>query len=864
AMRISQLVTEHLGGNDADDERMTEVDDGQEADDVNKGNVQNADENSDENSDEDHDFEIKWECPPVDRREFPSWEELVSYVKEYGKRTHQHYVIRNSTRTSKRNNEARKQKKFQSSMLIDETKFLYYSRPFKCTDAASLTQYRKASTPEPQVNPVSCASKFGCPIQRQCVDGEYYHSDDNSQSSCFRPSTLHNCLSLERRSHQQLRVSSKTCSHYSRLHPPDRQDRDYDAGCVNICAKMREDEYSASNGKQGNRSILARFSQDARKFVATLQTQHMKSMFAVFPEVLLIETTFDTNLSKYKLFSLMVTDAFGNGQHVRVDMRFSNVVRNSDGGRRWMEYVERNGTKCREMWTSYERENVPNLGNDTNNRLESSWQEIKQSVTRSMPLDMSIAALMASQDAIERRWCARLRAVRTRFIEGYDDETKERFVCELIKTQYDLARANKYKYNGLPPFVIIQYDHAAEREADRQVSSEFFGTHPHEENAPRCMYVRDKLKTWMCSCSFSATCILPCRHAIYVRLAEGLRAVEEGMIHKRRQLRHLKKQVLQDAVAAVNSVNADASDGNNSFSVRHICEAIAPRILSRKDKCKTTRQLTDEIADVVADQGMSAYQSILLALADFKALVCDGKVPQVFERGRDATTVEVCEREDVVARGEEQAVVAERAVERAEEQAVAAERRSSASSECEYQIPQFEIPRSRRVEQPRQDKPRAKSKKFSKVDDEADTKSLVPLVVVEAGMKALTTYTWQTAPRWLDFVKFVAEADVDYEIISVVVDVPPVASSKVTTLMSVALIERARSRVNVFKSKQASRTDNPLSDTSLFVKWRRKVFTIASLRAMWDCHRLIKALRCVHSCVVWIRGDTSRHDSQTT
>ncbi|DAZ99061.1 TPA: hypothetical protein N0F65_010947 [Lagenidium giganteum] len=346
-----------------------------------------------------------------------------------------------------------------------------------------------------------------------------------------------------------------------------------------------------------------------------------------------------------------------------------------------------------------------------------------------MLLDMSISALLAFQNNIERR---------------IDDEMKEvagwvsDFVCELIKTQYDLARANKYKYNSLPPFVIIQYDDAAQRESQRQVSSELFGTDPDEEDVPQMFEINPK--TWMRSCSFSATYLLPCRHAIYA--TEGLRAGEKGMIHKRWQLRHLKKQALQDAMAAVNSVSADASDGNNSFSVRHIHEAIAPR----NDEYKTARQLTDKIADVVADQGINAYQSILLASTDFKVLVCNAKVPQVFEHGPDATcpelemdsietfienTVEVCEREDGVARGEEQAVAAERA-----------ESVSSASSECEYQIPQFESPRPRRVVRPRKDKPRAKSKQSSKVDNEADTKSLVPLAVVEAGMKALRTYTW--------------------------------------------------------------------------------------------------------------------------
>lgn len=44
----------------------------------------------------------------------------------------------------------------------------------------------------------------------------------------------------------------------------------------------------------------------------------MKIMFEHFPEVLLVDATHDTNNLGHKLFSFMVHDAFGKGQHVQV------------------------------------------------------------------------------------------------------------------------------------------------------------------------------------------------------------------------------------------------------------------------------------------------------------------------------------------------------------------------------------------------------------------------------------------------------------------------------------------------------------------------------------------------------------------
>ncbi|POM74259.1 Hypothetical protein PHPALM_8812 [Phytophthora palmivora] len=49
----------------------------------------------------------------------------------------------------------------------------------------------------------------------------------------------------------------------------------------------------------------------------TLQSSHMRSLFSSFPEVLLVDATHDTNSERYKLFSFMVHDSHGRGQHVQ-------------------------------------------------------------------------------------------------------------------------------------------------------------------------------------------------------------------------------------------------------------------------------------------------------------------------------------------------------------------------------------------------------------------------------------------------------------------------------------------------------------------------------------------------------------------
>ncbi|OWZ01633.1 LOW QUALITY PROTEIN: hypothetical protein PHMEG_00026943 [Phytophthora megakarya] len=49
----------------------------------------------------------------------------------------------------------------------------------------------------------------------------------------------------------------------------------------------------------------------------TLQTKHMLDIYRRFPEVLMIDATHGTNMSKYKIFSFMAYDVFGKGQYVQ-------------------------------------------------------------------------------------------------------------------------------------------------------------------------------------------------------------------------------------------------------------------------------------------------------------------------------------------------------------------------------------------------------------------------------------------------------------------------------------------------------------------------------------------------------------------
>ncbi|GMF34448.1 unnamed protein product [Phytophthora fragariaefolia] len=59
-------------------------------------------------------------------------------------------------------------------------------------------------------------------------------------------------------------------------------------------------------------------------------------------------------------------------------------------------YFEKNWDNCRELWCAYKRQHAVTLGNNTNNRLESSWKQLKKWVDSFMVVDECIASIILS------------------------------------------------------------------------------------------------------------------------------------------------------------------------------------------------------------------------------------------------------------------------------------------------------------------------------------------------------------------------------------------------------------------------------------------------------------------------------------
>ncbi|RLN96223.1 hypothetical protein BBJ28_00017783 [Nothophytophthora sp. Chile5] len=176
------------------------------------------------------------------------------------------------------------------------------------------------------------------------------------------------------------------------------------------------------------------------------------------------------------------------------------------------KYITKNWDNCRHMWCAYKRQNAVTLGNNTNNRIEASWKQLKDLVDSFMGVDECIASIMYHQTREEKLFNDRVYKLTVVQNANYDREMAllanlvSEHACELIHDQYTYAvgRATYTYYEPVPEVYMIQNGDTAINALDE----------------PRAEYSVTK-RNWECSCLFMTTRLLPCRHVFFIRKALG-------------------------------------------------------------------------------------------------------------------------------------------------------------------------------------------------------------------------------------------------------------------------------------------------------------------------------------------------------
>ncbi|ETO85012.1 hypothetical protein F444_01164 [Phytophthora nicotianae P1976] len=478
----------------------------------------------------------------MQRRSFSSWQAFEAYLSEYEGLTFQ---VMAKVQTAVARNKAIDCENSSARLIPLEWKF--YAKTYECTHAGIYQARGEGKRSRQESRALDCKAQFILCVRCNGQNGEF--------TLCVTKTTLvHNhALSLRTFQHYpstRLAIPNEVMDTVDVLQRSGEKSKRLlkyireNSSCKvvgrdvhNLVARRKASESGSSTVADRLHKWVAEFANEpgniGRVFVSTVteKTRAMREMFKRFPEVLLIDVTHGTNVSKYKVFSFMTHDAFGHGQYVQhavvqnegyetlltaietfkkhnpdwTKVYLHEEIAHSEYGfttwqkellrsvicmlvyatterayhrhraylRFWVNlgsagtepsstqprhpfdvYCTNNWDNCTGMWCTYERQNVVTLGNDTNNRLESSWKQLKDVVDTFMTVDECVAAMMCYQTQMEDWFLAQAFKLSVVQHVNYDDEMNHvanvvsEYACGLIETQYDFAvKRAAYSYN---------------------------------------------------------------------------------------------------------------------------------------------------------------------------------------------------------------------------------------------------------------------------------------------------------------------------------------------------------------------------------------------------------------------------------
>ncbi|ETI55939.1 hypothetical protein F443_01430 [Phytophthora nicotianae P1569] len=261
--------------------------------------------------------EIEVFAPPLQRSEFESWEDLESYLSEYMKQTYQSFRL--------------------------PVEWENYGKTFICTHSGRYKPRGKGKRKRQQSRAIECGAQINACVQVQdksiptfvlrVTSARLVHNHPLNKRTFYQyphvrtalePDVLSTGNELRKAGAKKKRILKYI--HDNSEFNPSNQD------VHNLVRKLKTQENTANTSAKRLKQWMFEFSEEpgnvGRIFVdsvhnktlatcITLQTKHMREIFERFPEVVMIDATHGTNVSKYKIFSIMAHDAFGKGQFVQ-------------------------------------------------------------------------------------------------------------------------------------------------------------------------------------------------------------------------------------------------------------------------------------------------------------------------------------------------------------------------------------------------------------------------------------------------------------------------------------------------------------------------------------------------------------------
>lgn len=108
----------------------------------------------------------------------------------------------------------------------------------------------------------------------------------------------------------------------------------------------------------------------------------------------------------------------------------------------YYKYIMENWDNCKEMWTSYLRGDIPNLGMNITNSIEGSWGAFKPNLDDNMELDDTITGILVCEELRHDQYELKTVDVRRHTHADFDEHMQllldqvSYYAAELVSSQY--------------------------------------------------------------------------------------------------------------------------------------------------------------------------------------------------------------------------------------------------------------------------------------------------------------------------------------------------------------------------------------------------------------------------------------------
>ena len=257
-------------------------------------------------------------------------------------------------------------------------------------------------------------------------------------------------------------------------------------------------------------------------------------------------------------------------------------------GKDFESYFLKNWENCPQMWVTWQRDEFLHFGNTTNNRVESSHQKLKNVVLQSSSLAAMFKSLLfiktAQSEYSHKAFLEEFTSVTTKSSTEHVEVVAISSSCTEYATSLTIEQLN----------VSSKIEYKVQLPIGPQGAVEVtYGDHHH--------FVH--LKEGTCSCAFSKTMGLPCRHIFVARRKLNLPIFEESMVRKRWLASY------QLSVGSEDYVTVDRDDSVPVVIVHELPEkSIMKGTLSRNQKYSKMLKLAQKLATMSCQYGMPEFR----------------------------------------------------------------------------------------------------------------------------------------------------------------------------------------------------------------------------------------------------------------